>query len=469
MSEHKINTLKFKFDVSAYRLLGRELISDRITALFELVKNRYDANAENVLVNFRSVNQRSPKSMILIQDDGIGMSFEDLRDKWMVIGTSSKRKNRLSPPPYRRKMVGKKGVGRFAVDKLGAKLLLKTTKKGSEELLCLETDWSYYADQESRQLKLDFSGKNKLFTDVENEYWIEGAEKNISRTTLEISLVNDVWTENDVRRANKELSKLISPSNKLNYPFNIVIDAPEYPSFIKRKVTTAAIELATLQVELGYDVEKKQQEILSVENGELIKVKVPRRQCGFIGMTLYYFDLPAKRKFKKSFPEDSIDGIKLYRDGIIATPFAEYASHRDEQKDLLGIDKRRYSGFFDKLSTRDLLGWIEISDEYNPDIIDATNRQNFVENDAWNELKSFTIEQLNKIEKYLKKKKNIKKEKTNSQFKVAKDEIGSLRKQLNAVKEKIESPEVKDTIINVEKELAKTQATVQRSLADYQD
>lgn len=125
-------------------------------------------------------------------------------------------------------------------------------------------------------------------------------------------------------------------------------------------------------------------------------------------MTLYYFDQSSKRKFNKSFPDDSIDGIKLYRDGIIATPFAEYASNRNEQKDLLGIDKRRYSGFFDKLSTRDLLGWIEISDEYNPDIIDATNRQNFVENDAWKELKLFVIEQLRKIEEFLKKKKILK-------------------------------------------------------------
>ncbi len=467
MSE-QINTLKFKFDVSAYRLLGRELITDRITALFELVKNCYDANAENVLVKFENINPRSEKSLITIQDDGIGMSFEDVRDKWMVIGTGSKRKAKQSPPPYNRKVVGKKGVGRFAVDKLGAKLLLKTTKKGSDELLYLETDWSYYADQENKQLTLDFSGENKFFTDIENRYWIESAEKDSSGTTLEISMVSDVWTENDIIRSIKELSKLISPSNKLKYPFNIVVDAAEYPDFKETKVRTAAIELATLKVELGFDIEKGIQEILTVQNGELKKINVPERKCGYVGMTLYYFDQQAKNKFKKSFVGAEIDGVKVYRDGIIATPFAEYAASQNEQKDLLGIDKRRYSGFFDKLSTRDLLGWIEITDELNPNIIDATNRQNFVENDAWKELKDFTIEQLSKIESYLKKKKDKSKEKTKSEFKVAKDEIGNIRKQLNLVKDKAESPEVKQTIIDVEKELAKTQATVQRSLADYQ-
>ncbi|MCD4732546.1 MAG: ATP-binding protein [Bacteroidales bacterium] len=74
-------TLKFKFDISAYRLLGRELITDRVTALFELVKNAYDANAENVTIDFISVNPRSDISKIIIKEDGIGMSFEDIRDK----------------------------------------------------------------------------------------------------------------------------------------------------------------------------------------------------------------------------------------------------------------------------------------------------------------------------------------------------------------------------------------------------
>ncbi len=463
-----INTLKFRFDVSAYRLLGRELITDRITALFELVKNSYDANAENVSVYFEEVNPRSDKSKIVIKDDGIGMSFNDVKNKWMVIGTSSKRKSRLSPPPHNRKVVGKKGVGRFAVDKLGAKLLLKTTQKGSSELLCLETDWSEYEALETQQLKLDFSGENKYFTDIENKYWTEEINKEASGTTLEISMINDTWSENDIIRSNKELAKLISPSKSLKYPFNIIIDAPLYEGFNNHTVKSAAIENATLKVELTYDLESGEQEILSVKDGELVKIKVPKRDCGLVGMTLYYFDQPSKNKFKKSSFGAEIDGLKVYRDGIIATPFAEYAVSQNEQKDLLGIDKRRYSGFFDKLSTRDLLGTIEISDELNPNIIDATNRQSFVENDAWKELKLFVIEQISKIEKYLKENKNKAKERTKSEFKVAGDEISNLRKQLNTVKEKAESQEVKQTIINVEKELAKTQATVKKSLADYQ-
>lgn len=107
-------TLRWKFDISAFRLIGRDLITDRVTALFELVKNCYDANANVVSVHFNNVSPDSKGvSSIVIDDDGYGMSFEDVRDKWMVIGTSSKRRNKISPSPYSRRCVGEKGIGRF--------------------------------------------------------------------------------------------------------------------------------------------------------------------------------------------------------------------------------------------------------------------------------------------------------------------------------------------------------------------
>ena len=172
MENNQSSLLHFKFDVSTFRLLGRELITDRITALFELVKNCYDANAENVDIVFEQLNPLSENSKIIIKDDGLGMTFEDIRDKWMVIGTSSKRRKRTSPAPYNRVVAGKKGVGRFAVDKLGGKLVMRTKKKGSPIWHCLETDWIKYSEEENRQLKLDFENpieEHKLFTDIDNQ------------------------------------------------------------------------------------------------------------------------------------------------------------------------------------------------------------------------------------------------------------------------------------------------------------
>ena len=81
--ENNPSTLRFKFDVSTFRLLGRELITDRITALFELVKNCYDANAEKVDVTFENLNPLSNQSRIIIEDNLSGW-FLDLK-YFMVI------------------------------------------------------------------------------------------------------------------------------------------------------------------------------------------------------------------------------------------------------------------------------------------------------------------------------------------------------------------------------------------------
>lgn len=462
-------TLKYKFDVSAYRLLGRELITDRITALFELVKNCYDANSTKVTIDFFDVNPNSDKSRVVIRDNGIGMTFEDVRDKWMVIGTSSKRKSQTSPPPFSRKVTGRKGVGRFAVDKLGAKLLLKTTKKNDSKLLCLETDWSFYEKEENLQLSIDFSGEQKLFTDIENRYWYENVDKEEQGTTLDITILNDIWTVNDITRAYKELSKLIIPTYKQKYPFDIYINARQYQEFQNKKVVSLAIAEATLKVELSYDDDSQMQETLEVKNNELIKSNISVLPCGLLGLQIYYYDQKAKILFRK-LTDEGIDGIKVYRDGIIATPFAEYYADRNEQKDLLGIDKRRWSGFFDKIGTRDLYGWIDISLKRNPYIIDATNRQGFVDNEAWQELKKFVIKQISEIEKFLKVKKDDIRILNETNFTEAKEDISALRKELNSIKEIPEIPVlVKKKLEALEKTVQKTQGAVNKSFKEYQE
>ena len=155
-------TLKWRFDISTFRLIGRDLITDRVTALFELVKNCYDANAQNVNVIFENVGAGKTDSVIRIEDDGYGMSFEDIRDKWMVIGTSSKRSHPYSPEPYNRKCVGEKGIGRFAVDKLGDKVSIVTKNAGAEKWLKVDIDWSSYFNEPQERDNI------RLFTEVEN-------------------------------------------------------------------------------------------------------------------------------------------------------------------------------------------------------------------------------------------------------------------------------------------------------------
>lgn len=459
------NFLKFNFDVSAFRLLGRELITDRITALFELVKNSYDANADNVTIEFISINPVNKYSKIIISDDGIGMDFNDVKNRWMVIGTSSKRRQRTSPIPYKRIVSGKKGIGRFAVDKLGAKLILKTKKKGTDKLFCLETDWINYSSLENNQMALKFEDSKDFFTDIKNKYWLEDAEIDCQGTILEISGVEEEWLERDIDRAYKELSKLISPNNdgKL-YPFHINLKS-EYRKYNDISIKPQLNNYATLKFELNANLDQLTQQILQFKNGELIIVDVPIRDCGPLKCTIYFFDKSAKDKYKKNYNVE-IDGIKIYRDGLITTPFAEYVETQNEQKDILGLDKRRYSGFFDKLGTRDLLGYIEISDERNPLIIESTNRQGFVDNKAFYQLKKFVIEQIQQIESYLKSQKTVSRENTKSGLSGANDNIKDLKSDIAKIKNN-STPEVKKVLSDIEKNLSKLQGTVNKSINDY--
>jgi len=422
--------LKFRFDVSTFRLLGRELITDRITALFELVKNSYDANSDNVTVEFINVGNKSEESKIIISDDGLGMSYTDIKNKWMVIGTNSKRNSRLSPAPYYRAMVGKKGVGRFAVDKLGSTMTLRTKQKDSSSITVLQTDWKEY-EKLSEQLDLFDSSdekndkKRKFFTDIVNKTWIEVENTERQGTTIEITSIRDPWSKEDVTRAYKELSKLVSPIRKLPFPFQIIIIAKEYKDFEYAPVKSNAIEQATKELTLSFSKEENYQETLRYIKGELKVIRIPFRSFGPIGFKLYYFNQKGKRQFKEKNIGENIDGIKIYRDGVITTPFAEYEAQDIKKRDVLGIDKRRYSSFFDKVSSSDLIGYVDITDKDNPEIIDSTNRQDFVDNPEYRELKNFIIDQLVELENYLKGEREQAKKTTKSNLKTAKEELSS--------------------------------------------
>ena len=474
MESNNPTILHFKFDVSTFRLLGRELITDRITALFELVKNCYDANADNVNITFEQLNPLSDKSKIIIEDDGLGMTFKDLQDKWMVIGTSSKRRKRTSPPPYNRVVAGKKGVGRFAVDKLGGKLILKTKKKDSPVWHCLETDWTKYSEEENRQLKLNFdeiSEEQKLFTDIGNKYWTEPAETENQGTRLEISSLNDVWIERDVLRAYRELSKIVRPALDIKYPFNIRFHVPEYKAYDNKPVESMVLTKATLSFVLKYRYDESKQKyyqeyLEETKSGLIIKEK-EAEVFGPIGFTIYYYDQEGKKKFTK---EERIDGVKVYRDGIIATPFAEYKSSRDEQKDLFGIDKRRWSGFFEKLSTRDIIGWVDITDELNPKIKDSTNRQDFVDNKEWSTLKEFVVNQIHQIELSLKHQKDIRKKENTERLKKADGDIEDIKDKIDRIKRQsfFSSPLIETELNEITSRLNEIKQNVSASSKDYE-
>ena len=80
-------SLDFKISAGLKDIIGKELITEDHTAIFELVKNSYDADARKVKIIFQNIkDQNRENSKIIIHDDGIGMSYDDLVDKWLFVG-----------------------------------------------------------------------------------------------------------------------------------------------------------------------------------------------------------------------------------------------------------------------------------------------------------------------------------------------------------------------------------------------
>jgi signal transduction histidine kinase len=393
-------SLFWRFDVSTFHLIGRDLISDRITALFELIKNCYDANATEVKVTFEHLLPgEEALSAITVEDNGLGMSFEDIRDKWMVIGTSSKRRNPVSPAPFHRQCVGEKGIGRFAVDKLGNALRITTKKAGDDSRIIVDVDWDAY--QTPAQ---DANGPIRLFTEIGNHYHYEPvSDVHNSGTKLYIQHLRDAWTKEDVIRLLKEASKIVSPFEESESRFQIQVVAPDFKidesaSKYRTKVEDLAKISGTITARNG------KQEFLTFdeESGEMKVDETELKSFGPVSMRLYYFDSNARKKFRERYKTLNldIDGVKIYRDGIITTPFAEREESSDKKRDILGIDKRLWVDLFNKVSTREILGIVDITKEDNPKIIDATNRQDFTDTPEYRELKDFILRQIQEFDKY---------------------------------------------------------------------
>src|SRR5438552_2995653 len=101
-------------------LLGEQLITNEVVAVFELVKNCYDADSKRVELVLEDVSN-SERGKIKITDDGIGMDKQTLLSSWLELGTMSKARagDEVRKSPGGRAYLGEKGIGRFAVHKLG--------------------------------------------------------------------------------------------------------------------------------------------------------------------------------------------------------------------------------------------------------------------------------------------------------------------------------------------------------------
>lgn len=417
--------LPFRISTGLKNIIGRDLITDDYVAVFELVKNSFDAYAKKVTITFKS-------NKIIIKDDGKGMDLEDIKNKWLFVAYSAKKngvedKNLESEDFqfYRNKIqikryyAGAKGIGRFSCDRLGSELIL-TTRSASEnsKMEQIEVDWSDF-DIDSQQDFLNINVKHRTITPFTKE------QKQLQHgTVLEISKLNSVWTREKKVELKKSLEKLINPLDKAennnltlrNEHFTINIeDESEIENDKKAETTRDAVngevknfvfetlKLKTTQILTEIDDVGKYITISIRDRDTLIyKIKRPNittPRLKNIRFHLFYLNRKAKLNFTKlmGVPARQFGSVFVYKNGFRVAPYGDFTD------DSFGLDTRKGEKH-SNLGTRDVIGRIEIIGD-NPQFKEVSSRNGgLVKNEYYQAMFHCFIKNcLQKLEDYLKK------------------------------------------------------------------
>src|SRR6266567_1886038 len=202
-ADEQMGSVSFRPHARLIRLLGDELISDEIMAVVELVKNGYDADASRVQITLNHVTD--PLAVcIYILDDGDGMDLFTLLHIWMEPANTHKRKRHRNKQRTTRGRVllGEKGIGRFAADKLGAELELVTRDRSADRELVLRVCWHHFDDDD------------KYLEDIRSDWFAREPVEFPGEqhgTLLIIRSLRAAWTQEMVGRLYNGLSRLVSP------------------------------------------------------------------------------------------------------------------------------------------------------------------------------------------------------------------------------------------------------------------
>lgn len=413
----------FKVSSGLKNLIGSELITDNYIAVFELVKNAFDARAKKVTVRFENIYTGDAK--IIIIDDGKGMDYTDLIDKWLFVAYSAKRdgsEDYRDNLRERRYYAGNKGVGRFSCDRLGALLRLITIKnKPGARVESLKVNWKdFEVDQKEEFYKINVTHS----TLRNNPYPLKHG------TVLEISGIKDgEWDRDSLLKLKDKLSKLIQPTisgtNKTD-GFKIILEVPEEDAKDKhylekckkekiepvyREVVNGPIRNFVFDT-LNIKTTKIISEILEDKRyGYIIKTKLIDRDIPIYEVTekniyqhlhdvdiyLYFLNRSAKRAFTVQMGVEPVNfgNLFVYKNGFRVHPFG------DPRTDPFGIDAKA-TQHRTNLPLRNLIGQVDIFGE-NPLLRETTSRDGgLIKNNAYLELEDYLFEKvLKRLQKYV--------------------------------------------------------------------
>ncbi|MCL2228424.1 MAG: ATP-binding protein [Firmicutes bacterium] len=518
-----IEKIPFNVDAKTARLIGRENVSKIEGALIELIKNAYDADASKCILYF----EESTGTLILI-DNGIGMSKEIIKKHWMSIGFSDKDVNLVSDDG--RIKTGAKGIGRFALDRLGSNC--EMLSKSQEKIILWKVNWesfehgknitSIFADFESYAKKAE-----EYIGEIKNEccrtFIIKAMQELNSKkekrncTIFKIQSLRDEWNAKFVEKIRDSLSSLIPPS--LNNNFEVYM-FEENTKLTEAKVKSEFVEQYDYSVEFSvdnagmcnihisrneFDFSSNSAYILKEANfsdedkkifsGKKIHQKISvadmkigvsdssEYRLGDFSGKIFFYKIVAQEKnekkyyykpFEKRRNLKKLGGIKIYRDGFRVRPYGEPET---TQFDWLRLSPRHYNSAFVPSSktgkwtadSSQLIGEINIS-RLNHELSDQANREGIFEDKNFEIFKSiitFALSRLEEDRQYVMRKLNELWERDDEAAK-AEEEIREKFKKYEENKKKKQKASNDDEYVHV-KEAKKAIEGKQVQLQDLED
>ncbi len=379
--------LGFTFAGRTIDYFGDKSITSDITAMFELVKNSRDANANNITIHFKGLNSSGPE--IEIRDDGDGMSADDIRKKWMVIGTNSRlehQKTNSGKPVW-----GEMGIGRMACQKLGSMTKLISVK--NNQMIQMTFDW------------LLFEKPNITVDKIKFPIEIGSAKHGDRGTRLEITDLKSEWSSRTINSFKDELSLLISDDTFDDARITVLVGdgAEEIIGKNYAKLRKRVTENAPFTLKAKFDGNNLDVSILTRvgRKASWEKFDIPNQpdgmQAGPFTMNIYHFPrAPGKEKkstletyYKNRIGVEQLEnfldhnhGLYVYRDGVWMKP---YGGSNDWLSMEAGARQET-----SKIGIKQIYGQINLSKKYNPGIKPASHRETLIDNDAFKALKNIT-------------------------------------------------------------------------------
>ena len=408
--------LAFKVSSGLKNIIGKDLISDRFIAIFELVKNSYDAGASKVKINFDK--DKDGQSRIIISDDGCGMNYNDIINKWLFVAYSEKKNKNRGNNSYiekiKREVAGAKGVGRFSCDRLGETLKLMTKTITDQFVHVVDINWSNFEIDDIKEFKeipVEYS-RSKMLPD---DY--------INGTTLIIESLREEWDRSALLKLKRSLMKLISPDiGKETDLFSIELIVPNQKDVDEKMLKDKKknpdrdivngiirndvfeklnIKTTNIKVTIAKDGKFILTELF--DRGEFIfEIKEKNKrfiQLKDICISIFYLNRSAKMSFTMQMggvAPVNYGSVFIYKNGFRINPYGEPG------QDFFNIDQRKAQGWKRYLGTREIMGRISINGSNEQFIETSSRAHGFVQTDAVSMLGDFFLEKVLKVlEKYV--------------------------------------------------------------------